>query len=225
MIDIENILSECDNEKNHHGQILRKTYSSFQNMFDKYRKGDKSLDPNLKGMKDNNLSEDEAFFILAYTSSYSSWINSNLRDGDSLNSNCKKKFAGYLDQVLDRMPSVKGEIVFRMDSPGNDKKLLTWFEKHYGKKFLIPYFLSTAKEDYKNSDVVWEIITLDQNSKGKDISELSNNKFEKEVLFKLNSCFQIDGVDRLNKYIHLVELPSNEKIDFKLVGLYYLNIK
>jgi len=62
MIDLEKIFSDCDNEKNHHGQVLRKTYSGYQGWFDRYRKGDKRLDPNLKGMIENKLSEDEAFF-------------------------------------------------------------------------------------------------------------------------------------------------------------------
>jgi hypothetical protein len=225
MIDIEKALTNCDNEKNHHGLILRESYFGYQDWFKRYREGDKSLDPNLKGMIDNKLTEDEAFFILAYTGSCSSWINSRLRDGTSLDSECKKYFADCLDQVLDKIPTANGEIVFRMDLPGNENEILAWFDKHKGRKIRIPYFLSTAKEDYNNTNIVWEILTLKKNSKGKDISNLSNNQFEKEVLFKRNSCFKVDHIDQSKNYVHLVEIPICEKINFDLVGLYHLNIK
>ena len=225
MIDIGKVLTECNTEKNHHGQILRDTYLVYQDWFRRYRDGDKNLDPHLKSMIDNKLTDDEAFFILAYTGSYSSWINSKLRDGASLDSECKNKFASCLDHALSKMPSVKEEIVFRMDNPGCEREILSWFDKHKRRKIRIPYFLSTAKEDYKNTNIIWEIQTRRINSKGKDISSLSNNKFEKEVLFMRNSWFRIDAVDISKNYVYLVELPPHEKINFGLVGLYHLNIK
>jgi hypothetical protein len=224
MTDIEKMISDCDNEGIHDCSDLKEAYIGFKDWFVRYRNGDKSLEANLKGMIDNNLSEDEAFFILAYTGRCSGWINRNLKDGFPLDSDCKIQFANYLEQALDKMPSSNGGLVFRMDYSGNEKSRLQWFSKHIGMKFQIPYFLSTAKFGYKNSEVVWEIRTLKERSYGKDISDLCNDEEEREVLFKRNSSFEIVSVDRSGKFVNLVEIPANVEIDFLLVGLYYKNI-
>ncbi len=224
MTNTEKLLSDCLHEDRQNGLELKEAYSEFQKWFVRYRNGDKSLDPNLNGMIEYNLSEDEAFYILAYTGRCSGWINSNLREGLSLDSKCKEKFANHLEMALDKMPPANEEIVYRMDNPCDVNEIMKWFSKHIGKKFQIPYFLSTAKFDYKNSEVVWKIRTLQENSNGKDISDLTNSDGEKEVLFKRNSCFKIISVDRPGKLINLVEIPATINCDFLLAGSYHRNI-
>lgn len=103
-------------------------------------------------------------------------------------------------------------------------KELIWFESKMGKIFTIPYFLSTAKEDYDNSDLVWQISTHHTNSQGRDISNLSNNKYELEVLFDKGVKFKIKYLDRSKNYIYLEEVDSSSVSDFDLVGLYTLNL-
>ena len=219
--EFEKLLNECNGEENFHGLTIRQSYEGYLPWFEAYRTGDKSLDDNLKGMIENGLTEEEAFFILAYTGSASSWVNSELRDGHLPSTKCKEVFVNKLNQALAKVSSFNGNIAFRMDEPhSNSEEVLKWFHSKIGSKFKVPYFLSTAKEDYNNSSIVWQINTLTEGSFGKDISQLTNNKYEKEVLFRTGSCFEIIKVDEKKNYIHLNEVINSEQIEFDLVGDY-----
>jgi len=221
----EKLLNECDGEKDLHETTIRQSFEEgFSPWFKDYEKGDKSLDDNLKGMTDNGLTEEEAFFVLAYTGSASSWVNSELRNGQTPTGKCKEVFANKLNESLSKVASFNGNVVFRMDEPlSESEEVLKWFQAKVGEKFRVPYFLSTAKEDYNNSSIVWEIKTLATGSSGKDISQLTSNKFEKEVLFQTGSCFEIIKVDQKKNYIHLNEIVDSEQIKFELVGDYVGN--
>ena len=222
----ELFLSKCDNIKNHKGQILRSTYyKGFLPWFKEYRDDNNSHKENLEGMTQNGLTEEEAFVILAYTGSYSSWLNSNMRNGELSSCDCKNEFINRLNNSLDKIKCFNDEVVYRMDSPyDKDDNIIDWFKAKTNSIFRIPYFLSTAKEDYKNSEVVWEIETLTFNSLGKDISNLTNNQYELEVLFRTGSCFQIKSIDSKKRYVKLKEVRIDSKIDFELTGLYNYNI-
>ena len=206
------------------GGTLKSTYyDGYLPWFESYRRGDSSLDKNLKGMIENGLSEEEAFFILAYTSSYSGWINTALKDGRKLDTECKKQFANALDNALEKIKSGP-ETVYRMDwPPGDPEDVLTWFESKIGSSFVIPYFLSTAKEDYENSEVVWQITTLKSGSCARDISNLCQAPSEQEVLFKRASKFKIIKVDRSKRVVFLDEIPTDAAVDFPLIQVYHKN--
>lgn len=225
--EFESFLKLCDNVHNHHGQEVRKTYlDGFLPWFEAYRQGDLSLEKNLGGMVKNGLNEEEAFMILAYTGSHSSWVNSEMRNGQIINCKCKTEFIERLNNALAKIISFDNQIVFRMDSPSDDKEvILNWFKKKIGCIFKIPFFLSTAKEDYKNTEIVWNIKTLSENSLGKDISDITNNSTELEVLFNYGSCFKIDSVDFNRAYVNLIEVSSNSAVNFRLTQLYWINIK
>lgn len=224
--EFESFLKLCDDTKNHHGQVVRDTYyKGFLNWFQKYRNGDQSLDNNLKGMIKNGLDEEEAFMMLAYTGSYSSWVNSDLRNSRMSNCECKREFISRLNMALDKVIAFNNQTVFRMDSPSEDKdKVLNWFDSKVESIFRIPYFLSTAKEDYENTEIVWKIKTLAENSLGKDISDITNNQHELEVLFRTGSCFLIENVDFDKAYITLSEVSNDSQVDFELTGCYCDNI-
>jgi hypothetical protein len=66
MINIKKLLSDCIKEDINDCQDLKEAYIGFQDWFVRYRNGDKSLEPKLKGMIDSNLSEDEAFFYSSF---------------------------------------------------------------------------------------------------------------------------------------------------------------
>ncbi|WP_162427275.1 ADP-ribosyltransferase [Pontibacter pudoricolor] len=208
---------------------MRLEYSyqrGFMPWFIDYRSGSTKFEANLKGMKDYNLTEQEAFFLLAYTSSYSGWVNGDLRDGNKHNRDDIALFSDGLYCVLNKIPAFGSSFVYRMESQVADvDEELSWFERKTNSTFMLPYFLSTAKEDYKNSSVVWQIKTLEQGSLARDISNLTNNKSEKEVLFNRNAKFIIRGIDRATSYVYLEEVSPALKADFKLTGIYYKNIK
>lgn len=190
--------------------------------FERYRSGDTTLDKNLAGMRRNGLTEEEAFFILAYSSSCSRWLNSDLRNGTEL-TGCKAAFASALDQALKKVQSFQG-VVFRMEMPpGDDAQVRRWFSRNTGKKFSTPFFLSTAQEDYGNTSMVWKIKTLSNGSMGKDISDICQAPIELEVLFERNAKFQIVGIEANSNYILLDELSSDESVDFPLIGVYHKN--
>ncbi|MEX0596613.1 MAG: ADP-ribosyltransferase, partial [Candidatus Paceibacterota bacterium] len=177
-------------------------------------------------MAKNGLSEEETFMILAYTGSYSSWVNSDLINSQIPNCKCKYEFIKRLNKSLDKIISFDNQTVYRMDSPFDDKDvILNWFNMKTGCIFRIPYFLSTAKEDYKSTKIVWKVKTLPENSLGKDISDITNNQYELEVLFTTDSCFKIDSIDFDKAYINLIEVSSNTEVDFELTKRYCHNIK
>ena len=62
----------------------------------------------------------------------------------------QKEFFDNLDKALSKMPSTDSTLVYRMDCPSGEADIiLNWFEKQLYKKFKIPYFLSTAKENWR----------------------------------------------------------------------------
>lgn len=225
--EFESFLKRCDNIKDYHGQNVRETYiKAFADWLESYGQGVKSLEQNLGGMSKNGLSKEEAFMILAYTGSFSSWVNSELRNSQITSCKCKSEFIKRLNESLDKIVSFDNQLVYRMDEPSEDTGVvLNWFNKKIGCFFKIPYFLSTAKEDYKNTEIVWEIRTLLENSLGKDISDITNNEYEHEVLFRTGSCFMIESVDFNKTYINLIEVSSNTQVDFELTRCYCYNIK
>jgi hypothetical protein len=202
---------------------LSQLYSkSFAPWFEAYKLGDQEILDNLKGMKENGLSEEEAFLVLIYTASSSSWINEEMREGISVDCDCKSSIIRNLDNVLAKIKSHDNKVVYRMDNPlGDNAKVLSWFSKAVTLKFTVPNFLSTSMENYENSPIIWKINTLVEGSMGKDISNLTNNKHEKEVLFRKDSCFEILEVDFEAAMISLNEVKSNDDISFKLTGHYF----
>ena len=219
-------LNICGDEIPDNSTTIYNLYEEgFKQWFERYKNGDKSLEDNLSGIQKNSLSNDEAFYILAYTGSSSRWLNSDLRNNVVVRNVCKQLYIDNLNNSLDKVAPFNNGIVYHMDSPSaEDVEILDWFESKIGRKFKIPFFLSTSKEDYKNSPIVWEIETLKKESYGKDISNITNNKYEYEVLFRTESCFEIKRVNREKQYIYLKEVEADSNCDFNLTGLYHLNI-
>lgn len=224
--DFEIFLEKYAEIKNFKGQNLKDVYyKGFNLWFESYQKGEKDYIENLSGMTANGLTKEEAFYILAYTGSFSSWINSDLRNSHLPECECKSELINRLNMSLCKVINFSNSIVYRMDAPlGEKEKILKWFNSKIGCIFKLPYFLSSAKEDYKNSEIVWRIKTLNTDSLGKDISNITNNKYEQEVLFQTGSCFKIEGVDKDTEYIELTEVDAKSDVDFELTKSYWSNI-
>lgn len=175
------------------------------------------------GIKENNLTDCEALSILSYTGSLSKWINSDLRIGNKVECACKIVFIENLDHSLSQLNPFNNRVVFRMDSPSDTDCVLIWFNENKGIKVNVPYFLSTSKNVFDtHNDVTWEIMTMHRKSLSRDISNISNNKNEEEVVFKANSYFIIEKVNFETKKIYLKETIYSEA-SIPLTGLYYLN--
>jgi len=157
----------------------------------------------VKAMYEYNLTKDEALHVLAYTGFSAMWINSALKK-NVLNSN-HNKFVDFLDKALAKLPSTSFYKLFRMVS-GNEFEYAVSLE--VGKEYIIPQYLSTAKEDYNNTDEVWIITTLNEESKGRDIENISNCRDEKEVLFVRGFKFKVVNYRKINdkRYFYLEEV-------------------
>jgi hypothetical protein len=141
----------------------------------------------IEGIESFDLSPDEALHVLAYTGWSAKWINSNIINGKYLRNISCLLFIENLDKALVKIQTVNNRIVYHMTSHMIDNFSV-------GDLLKIPFYLSTAKEDFENSNIVWVISTLDSNSRGRDISTISNNKYEKEVLFLRNSKFKLKNI-------------------------------
>ena len=76
----------------HDGTSFKSLYLAFKPWFESFKRGEPEHICHLQGMKDHNLSEFEALFILGYTGRCSSWVNWELRDGRPIVSECKRNF-------------------------------------------------------------------------------------------------------------------------------------
>tara|TARA_R110000751_G_scaffold307242_1_gene427846 strand:+ start:3420 stop:4070 length:651 start_codon:yes stop_codon:yes gene_type:complete len=214
---MENPFDICSDDKNEYGISLNDAFERWKknrenNVISEYQ--------NIQGLEKKGLEKTEEFSIYQYTASFSNWINSSFRNDQKLDTNCKKEFANLLDNALKKLEGFDNEIVYRMDSPyASQKEVIKWFKAKKGNIIQVPNYLSTAKENYDNSHIIWKIKTLSKNSKGKDISDITNNKYEKEVLFERNSCFVIKEIDEVNNIIHLEETDTSQN-SIKMIGNY-----
>lgn len=221
-------LAACKDEINHHQQTLKKSFEQGWIPLLRHYRTNRVLPEKpstkhiiLEGLFEYNLTDEEAFFILTHTGSYSSWINRPLRDGHPFDNVCKEEFANRLDKSLDKLPPYVGENVFRMDSPlGLKEDVCLWFKKNIGSIVNVPYFLSTSKDNWENTEIIWDIQTMGTNSKARDLRLITNNDTEKEVLFKRNSSFMIMSVDEESGIIKLNEV-ENPGMATNLTGFYF----
>lgn len=221
-------LDECKDELNHHQQNVKTSFEKgWKPLFDEIRKNKKLQDTHrnrhivLQGLEEYNLSDEDAFFILSYTGSYSSWLNSESRNGRDFDTECKRYFANGLTLALDKLPYYNDEYVFRMDSPlGTKEQIIEWFNAHKKGIICVPYFLSTSKDNYENSEITWHIKTMKNNSKARDLALITNNDTEKEVLFKRDCFFRIVSVDSESGIIEMVEVEKALNA-IKVTGFYH----
>jgi hypothetical protein len=216
MMSFNQFLEECKDELNHHQQNVKTSFEvGWKPLFDEYRTNKKLQNKPgnrqivLQGLDEYNLSDEEAFFILSYTGSYSSWLNNDWRNGWSFDSKCKQYFAERLNLALDKLPCFNDEYVFRMDSPmGTKDQVIKWFHNQIKQVIHVPHFLSTSKDNYENTEITWHIKTMSNNSMARDLALLTNNKVEKEVLFKNDCYFQIVNINSEKGIIDMEEVPA-----------------
>lgn len=177
-------------------------------------------------MTNYKLSELEATLILSYTARTSNWTNGHSHDSlaydtDKLRCEHNSLFA----KILDKLPGYNQKTVFRMDfnSPANHDQdsFYSWISKRIGQIIHVPYFWSTSKERWDDDCSIWKIQTC-TTSKARDISDLTQNPNEQEILFISGTNFQIKAVDTKNKLISVNEITA-EQYDIPLIGIHYKN--
>ncbi len=220
-------IEQCKSDLNQHQQNVKETFEIWKALFSKFREsGELPHEGNtknirLRGLNEYSLTDEEAFFIVGHTASYSKWINQPLRDGNKFDNSCKEYFANSLGKALDKLPIFNSQKVYRMDSPlGEKNQVMHWFEKNNKKIVQTPYFLSTSKNNWNNTDITWHITTMKTNSNARDLFLITNNATEKEVLFKRNSFFKITKVNCDEGIIEMNEV--NRAASFiTLIGFYF----
>jgi|GEM_PF-3080571 len=163
---------------------------------------------NLDDVISGEVSINDAELIINYSGNLSSMVHYRLKSGSMKKGTLIEKYEVGLHSALNKLPSYNSQIVYRMEihSP-SIPDYINYFSKYIGKVMEVPFYLSTSKEEWEDEIVFYVISTSTENSNAKDISRVTNNAVEKEVLFMKHSCFLIDKIERKNSklYIHMKE--------------------
>jgi hypothetical protein len=219
-------LEDCRDEINHLQNNVKGDVESWIGILSNFRRNRKLPDGHafknkcLDGILDCGLSDEEAAYILSFTGGNSRWLNHPYRYGFPIESICRQFYAMNLENVLNKLPEFNNKYLYRMESQTAPvKEELEWFTKKTGSTIHTPYFLSTSLINFNSTEVTWHIKTLDLGSRARDLTRLTNNIKEEEVLFNRNAFFKILSVDSNKGMVELEE--QTEIVDsIKLVGNY-----
>lgn len=190
-------------------------YDRFVEMEKKHLYGQTtSTGENLDAIKKFGLSVEEASLIYMYTShGIHDEVNLRLREDSGFMDKDIAEYALLLDKALIKMPSYDFKIVYRDISnpyPGA-KEILEYYQDNLGKIIVEKYFLSSHIEKGRWSDDETGVqlrIKACSNSFGKDLSELSFNVNEREVLFRKNTLFKVENVYLTKNVVELNEIEN-----------------
>tara|TARA_B100000809_G_scaffold264856_1_gene321893 strand:- start:1605 stop:2123 length:519 start_codon:yes stop_codon:yes gene_type:complete len=144
--------------------------------------------------------EHESDIVQLYSSVGSKWLNDYLKQKRS-DCNCQNFIIKTINSQLKKQKKYSNRIVFRMDDYFEDN-FLKWNLKKTN-IIELPYFLSTSKENWNNKKYIIKIKTSRQ-SKGIDLLNFGIDTSDMEVLFPLNSKFEIKSI--INNFIELEEI-------------------
>lgn len=178
------------------------TYQELDDAFAEILAGNNGINQNvcIEGISLYNLTRDEALHLLAYTAYSAKWINGKISNNATQHCLSCQSFIYYLDKALEKIPSTTSELLYRV--------IHGYYElPKLGDSIVINYYLSTSLEDFNNSDVLWKITPLKKGSKGKDVTKITNNKGELEIIFCRNTRFRITEItEAANRtFVHLIE--------------------
>lgn len=183
--------------------IYRIGYDRFISLLEGHCFGKTSLTgENLDGMLKYNLDTSEAAIIYMYTNDIHSEINPVLlNNGDHKD---VLMYSSLLNKVLEKMPSFSSREIFRSEHTQN----IDFYKSFIGREFEEKRFLSCHQDNtiWHDEEGLQLIIKTKENSNAKDLSELSFNANEKEVLFKSRSLFNVMKVDSESRIIYLNEV-------------------
>lgn len=146
----------------------------------------------ISGMNKYNLTEDDVLILLAYTGSSSKWLNPELRNGNWVNDENKVVFIERLDATLSKINSFRTNTLYHMAAKNNFIA---------GEIIKIESYLSTSIEDFENSELKWIISPKSENSNCCNIQNITGNKYEREVLFRRGTIFEVVDFKGKNTYL------------------------
>ena len=133
---------------------------------------------------------------MAYTGSSSKWINPSLYNNSWNEDFDKREYVKLLDRALLKI------------KPLNNSDLFHMAVNEFTNTKTIKSYLSCSFENFDNSKIIWKVKTKSFSSKARDISKITSNKIEKEVLFIRGSRFKLLYIDIVleTKTFHLLEI-------------------
>lgn len=150
------------------------------------------------------LTKDEKYAINTYIGAKSYTLNEKLRLGLPLD-DYDKKLINDLDSVLDKVNSYKGNVTRSVSISSDD---LDYFMKNYIEGNIIEYpsYISTTIGETYNPEA--NIQMFIESKTGRDITQY--NKEEQEILFKRNSKFRVQKIDRTDNYYIKIFMKEEE---------------
>lgn len=170
---------------------------------------------NLDDVKTGIVSLADGELITNYSGHISNLVISNLKNQTVSNTKLIREYDISLENALSKLPGFDGQTVYRMEKIVNSiKDYEDYFGGKIGTIMNVPYYFSTSKEDWKSTRVVYIIKTLDRNSRGKDISRITNFAAEKEILFNKNTNFKIESLAKTGSKLYVNMKETSDEHDF-----------
>jgi hypothetical protein len=167
---------------------------------------------NLDAIKLYDLSIEEASIIYMYTNHqiYNN-VNYQLRNRKVKVDEDVEEYKNLLNNSLDKLPSVNNMTIYRdINNPDDEiKGAMHYYIRNIGAKIICKDFMSCHKSDSRWSDEetgFQMVIKTNKNSRGKDLSNITYNVEEKEVLFKSGTFFFVDDVNIEKTTVYLTEM-------------------
>ncbi|HTI60905.1 ADP-ribosyltransferase [Mucilaginibacter sp.] len=217
-MNLKEFIDSYPNQKDHHNVSMKRLHDKAFKSWMEDCENEHPQEPRVNSLKQLGLNAEDGFFIWSYTGSCSSWLNCDKRDCNEHNSECKKHFANALERALQKLSPFEGK-VWRWEQADENLRKFNWFKDNVGLTVRVPYFLSTSKDDITADPMLWEITTI-SNGHARDISEISNNLHENEVLFLPDAKFKIISVKDDNRTIIMQELSPDAVTEFDLCRAY-----
>lgn len=170
-----------------------------------------SKEANLDDVLNGICTVDHANAITNYSGQVSGELNRSLRGDYLALTEHFKSYELIVAQALDSLPAFNDEVVYRMEKYGPEPAV---YEKYFDRQkevvLSIPCYLSTSKEDWDCTKVVYRIKTLVKDSHARDISRISNMAREKEVLFAKNTNFLVKAIEKTTDKMIIVMEETKE---------------
>ena len=154
---------------------------------------------NLTDVIDGLVSIEHANYITNYSGNVSGLINHALRcDYIGLTTHMKD-FEQNLEQALLALPSFDNQTIYRMEKRGPAVEIYRkYFMRQKDCVLNIPCYLSSSTKKWDCAPVVYQITTLKSNSFARDVSRITNNAIETEVLCLKNMHVFIKGINNID---------------------------
>ncbi len=200
------------NEEDKYAQYLQQRQKQYERLaagsllpenVEKYQNKVNELQKQIESSK-IELSEEEQYAINQYIGSESYKINETLRNNLELTKQQEETIIN-LDKVLDKMPNYKG-IVQR--SLILDEETLSEFLQQHSIGNTVKYKSYTSSTVGSRYNELSNVELHIKSRSGRDVRKF--NKEEQEILFKRNTKFKIEAIEKINNVYHIAMEEINE---------------